>query len=230
MTPIEPSSVLLASGGLDSTTLAYWLVSKQVDFIPLFIDYGQHCAATERARLSEVLPSGYAEKIQMIDVRDIYRGSPSRLIDEADLWKDRISSDDLYLPYRNLLLLSIAAAFAQGHGCSEVYTAFINSNHAKEIDCSAAFFDRLAEMLADYGTVRVRMPFRDFSKTDVARVGLSLGAPIARTFSCQAASSVPCGACPNCVERSEALRRVSTEPREGDQRGIASPEQRADIG
>lgn len=230
MTPKKPTSVLLASGGLDSTTLAYWLLSKQVHFIPLFIDYGQHCVSTERARLKEVLPPPYSDKVQTIDVTDIYRGSSSRLIDEANLWKDRVSADDLYLPYRNLLLLSIAAAFAQGHGCNEVYAAFINSNHAKEIDCSAAFFDRLAEMLADYGTVRVRMPFREMSKAEVVRLGVALGAPIVRTYSCQAASSVPCGACPNCVERTDALRRVSIEPKEGNQRGVGKSQQREDIG
>ena len=63
------------------------------------------------------------------------------------------------------------------------YAAFINSNHAKEIDCSAAFFDRLAEMLTDFGTVRIKMPFRDLSKSEVAKIGLSLGSyPWQRRF------------------------------------------------
>jgi 7-cyano-7-deazaguanine synthase len=230
MSDPKPTSILLASGGLDSTTLAFWLVSKDIPFVPLFIDYGQHCAATERKRLAEVLPRGYADAIQTINVRDIYSASSSRLIDEANLWEDRVAADDLYLPYRNLLLLSVAAAFAQARGCREVYAAFINSNHAKEIDCSAAFFDRLGEMLADFGTVQVRMPFRELSKREVAKIGLSLSAPIAKTFSCQAASVVPCGACPNCVERLEALRQLSAEPKEGDRRDIGRQEERADIG
>ncbi len=138
------------------------------------------------------------------------------------MWEEHVTANDLYLPYRNLLILSAAAAYAQARGLSEVYAAFINSNHAKEIDCSAAFFDRLAEMLTDYGTVRVKMPFRELSKTDVARIGLSLGAPIAETFSCQVASSVPCGACPNCVERLEALRTLSKESKEGYSRNDSS--------
>src|SRR5205807_2422109 len=123
-------------------------------------------------------------------------------------WTEDVSADDLYLPYRNLLLLSVGAAFAQAHGMTDVYAAFINSNHAKEIDCSAVFFDRLAGMMTDYGSVQIRMPFRDFSKRQVVEIGLSLDAPIARTFSCQAAAEVPCGACPNCVDRLDALRSL----------------------
>ena len=141
----------------------------------------------------------------------MYRGTKSRLIDEADLWREVISHDDLYVPYRNLLLLTVGAAYAQARGCSFLYTAFINSNHAQEIDCSAEFFEKLASILVDYGTVQVRMPFRDFSKYKVARIGISLRAPIGQTFSCQASSDVPCGACPNCVDRLEALRMISRE-------------------
>ena len=123
---------------------------------------------TERGRLGEVLPEAYRNRVETICVKDIYRGCSSRLINEADLWEEHVAVDDLYIPYRNLLLLTAAAAYAQMRGCTEVYAAFINSNHAKEIDCSAAFFDRLAEMLADFGTVRIKMPFRDLSKTEVA--------------------------------------------------------------
>ncbi len=205
MSPGHPTAVLLASGGLDSTTLAYWLLGRGTHFVPLFIDYGQHCAAVERARLAEVLPGEAVASLRCVNVSDVYAGSESRLIRAPDLWTERVSADDLYLPYRNLLLLAVGAAFAQAHGMSEIYAAFINSNHAKEIDCSAAFFERLALLLADYGGVAIRMPFRQHTKRQVAELGLALGAPVARTFSCQASPSIPCGACPNCVDRLEAL-------------------------
>lgn len=200
--------VLLASGGLDSTTLAYWLERRGRRVIPLFIDYGQHCASTELVTAKTVLPPTLVPLIAIVDVADVYRGTSSRLIAEPDLWTDAIAGDDLYLPYRNLLLLSVAAAFAQARGIGTVYSAFINSNHAKELDCSAAFFDSLGAVLTEYGGVRVEMPFRAMSKVDVTRIALDHDVPIGATFSCQAASTVPCGACPNCFERLSALREL----------------------
>lgn len=199
-------SILLASGGVDSSTLAYWLREKDIGFIPVFVDYGQHCAKTELETLLSVLPYGYADRTEAIAISDVYRKSKSKLIDEPDLWRDAVTFEDLYLPYRNLLLLTVGAAYAQSKGCTTVYSGFINSNHAKEIDCSAEFFNKLSTIISEYGTVKMDMPFREMSKYEVARLGISLEVPIAHTFSCQAASEVPCGACPNCVDRLEALR------------------------
>lgn len=204
-------AVLLASGGLDSTTLAYWLLARDISFTPLFLDYGQHCASMEWETLRKVMPREVQGKIERINVRDIYGHSSSRLIQEADLWREDVSYTDLYLPYRNLLMLSIGAASAQSRGHGAVYAGFINSNHAQEIDCSAAFFEQLSALLRGFGSVNIEMPFRFMSKYEVAQEGIKLSAPIAHTFSCQVSSEIPCGACPNCVDRLDALRLLCTE-------------------
>jgi len=203
--------ILLASGGLDSTTMAFWLLNQKIDFIPLFINYGQHCATTEFETLKLVLPKKYVDKIEYIDIKSVYAKSRSKFIKPANLWEEDIVADDLYIPYRNVLLLTIGATFAQTIGYSNVYSAFINSNHAKEIDCSNDFFDKMEGMLKDYGSVKINMPFRNFSKYEVAKLGIKLGASIGRTFSCQASEKIPCGACPNCVDRLEAFRKIEQE-------------------
>lgn len=202
------TSVLLASGGLDSTTLAFWLRRRGIRFRLLFVNYGQHCAATELETLHKVLPKSLTRGLRVLDVSSVYAGANSRLIKEADLWTEKVTHEDLYLPYRNILLLSIAAAHVQAWGGGDVYAAFINSNHASEIDCSAAFFDELGRLMRSFGGVRVRMPFRNYSKLQVARIGIRLRAPIGQTFSCQVNSRIPCGACPNCVDRLAALREL----------------------
>lgn len=208
---MSKDGILLASGGLDSTTMAYWLLDQKIDFVPLFINYGQHCAETEFNTLKKVLPSSHVNKIEVIDIQSIYKKSTSKFIKPANLWEDEISADDLYIPYRNVLLLTIGATFAQTLGLSNVYSAFINSNHAKEIDCSNDFFEKMESMLSDYGSVKINMPFRYYSKYDVAKLGIKLGASIGLTFSCQASPVIPCGACPNCVDRLEALKLLQLE-------------------
>lgn len=203
--------VLLASGGLDSTTMAYWLIAEQIDFVPLFINYGQHCVETEYQTLKEVLPASHLNKIEYMDISAIYKKSKSRFIKPANLWVDEVKADDLYIPYRNVLLLTVAASFAQTIGFSNVYSAFINSNHAKEIDCSNIFFQKMEALLDDFGSVKINMPFRYYSKYEVAKIGIKLGAKIGNTFSCQASPIIPCGACPNCVDRLEALQKIEQE-------------------
>jgi 7-cyano-7-deazaguanine synthase len=199
--------MLLTSGGLDSTTVAFRLHEKGEEVSPLFFDYGQHCVETEWDRVIEVLPKGM-RRPERVNLSDLFRGSKSRLIVEANLWKDEVHDDDLYVPYRTLLFYAAAASRAQTLGIFDVYTGFINSNHAKEIDCTAEFMNKLDGLSEAIGPVRFKSPFRYSSKAEVVREAVRLGVPIGRTFSCQASSKLPCGACPNCVERLGALRQT----------------------
>ena len=197
-------AVVMVSGGLDSTTVCYLLASEGVEVHSIFFDYGQHCVEKEWAKVKEVLPQK-ALPPERLNISDIFKGSESRMIVEADLWKDAVLDDDLYLPYRTMLFFGVAAARAQTLQILNVYSGFINSNHAKEIDCSTAFMNGLEELSRGVGAVRFHAPFRKKTKADVVRRALELGVPIGRTYSCQASSSFPCGACPNCVERLKAL-------------------------
>lgn len=200
-------ALLLASGGLDSTTVAYQLRAADIEVYPIFFDYGQHCVEVEWGRVNEVLPNDVRPP-ERLNIADIFKGSRSRLIREADLWIEEVNDEDLYIPYRTFLFFGAAAARAQTVGIFEVYTGFINSNHAKEIDCTAAFMNSLDGLTSTIGPVRFNSPFRYSSKAEVARAAVDLGVPIGRTYSCQASAHFPCGACPNCVERLTALQEA----------------------
>jgi 7-cyano-7-deazaguanine synthase len=160
--------------------------------------------------LQQVLPSYGVSAPTRIDIAGIFAGSRSRLIKEADPWTEHVRDAELYVPYRTLLFFSAGAACAQTRGLSEVYGGFINSNHAKEIDCSAAFLNSIGSLAADMGPVRFLLPFRDWSKAQVVAEAVRLRVPIGATYSCQLFSDIPCGACPNCVERLTAIEVVRT--------------------
>jgi len=199
--------LLLSSGGLDSTTVAYWLVEKKIRAEPVFFDYGQHCVEKEWDTLRSVLPkTELMAPPRRVDISDVYRDSSSRLINEPDLWNEAVDAEELYIPYRTLLFFSASASIAQARGIADVYSGFINSNHAKELDCTAGFLNRLDALARNVGPVRFEIPFRELSKAEVVHIAKQLGVPIGRTYSCQLFSDVPCGACPNCVERLTALQ------------------------
>ena len=86
-----------------------------------------------------------------------------------------------------------------------MYSAFINSNHAKELDCSARFLNDLDALSANVGPVRFRLPFRENTKGEIAAIAKRLSVPIGLTYSCQVFSDTPCGVCPNCIERITAI-------------------------
>ena len=176
-------ALLLCSGGLDSTTVGYWLVEKRISFQPVFFDYGQHCAEKEWETVQKVLPiSDLVSPVLRIDISSIYQHSTSRLIAEPNLWKEHVEDDELYIPYRTLLFFSVGACIAQTRGFDSVYSGFINSNHAKELDCSAAFLNGLDSLSRNLGPIKFELPFRDWSKADVVRRASELKVPIGRTY------------------------------------------------
>ena len=76
-------ALLLCSGGLDSTTVGYWLVEKRISFQPVFFDYGQHCVEKEWETVKKVLPfSDLVSPVLRVDISPIYQHSTSRLIAE----------------------------------------------------------------------------------------------------------------------------------------------------
>lgn len=209
MPGIEGSTaVALVSGGIDSTSMVYWLEDRGVAIVPVFIDYGQHTAARELASIRQNLTDQMLVRLEVISLGDVYRHSQSRMIHAPDLWVDTVTSDDFLLPYRNLLILTTGAAFAQSIGIEAVYAAFIDANFSFESDASLKFLNTMAEILSGYGSARIEFPFREMTKSEVALLGYRLGAPIASTYSCLASPDAPCGACANCVDREEALSAV----------------------
>lgn len=202
-------SALLASGGLDSTTLAYWLKAKGISYTPIIINYGQHFFEAEYDTLKEVLPPENVNFIKVVDVSTLYEGNKSLLIREPDLWNEKVSYKDMHLPYRNILLLTIGVIFASTKGYRKLYAGFMDGDYVRELDSSTAFFNLWHSMLdLIESNVMLEMPFLKMTKFEIAKLGLSLKAPIGKTFSCQVSSKTPCGACPNCVDRLQAIKKL----------------------
>lgn len=201
--------IVLMSGGMDSTVLFYKIYKEGKSIIPVFIDYGQHTAEKEFKTLKEILPKEYVRKIKKINLSGIYEESSSVLFKEHNLWVDKVTEEDMYIPYRNLVIFSVAVAYAQTIEVKEVYAAFINTYYAKEIDASINFLNKIENLMKNISNVKVKLPFKKMSKKDVLSLGLKLKAPVMHTYSCQINSVNPCGSCPNCVERLAAIEEIN---------------------
>lgn len=203
---VNDEVAILASGGMDSTVLAYQLLEKHKKIKLIYVNYGQHFIETELGSLKDVMPSKIFDDIKIIDVSTIYTQSKSPLIKKYDLWKEKIEDLMLYVPYRSLVMISSAMAYAQSIGIQQLYAAFIDSNYVKDVDCSSEFFDKFNAVNDMYDGVQLLLPFRYMTKRQVLDLGIQIGAPIALSFSCQVNKDFPCGACPNCVDRANAIK------------------------
>jgi 7-cyano-7-deazaguanine synthase len=206
--------VLTLSGGLDSTTLLWKLLKDGHRVRCLSVDYGQRhrkelLAAAEIARLA-----GVEHRVaDLSGLRGLFAGSsqtsPDMPVPEGHYAEE--SMKQTVVPNRNMVLLSLAGAWAVSTKSEAVAYAAHAGDRVIYPDCRPEFAEAVADCLrlCDWHSVKLLRPFlypQPLSKADIVRLGTRLEAPLHRTWSCYAGGEVHCGRCGTDVERKEAFR------------------------
>jgi 7-cyano-7-deazaguanine synthase len=218
-------AVVLLSGGLDSSTLLHYVIQRlgARDVYALSFIYGQK----HQRELDAAAWQAKAAGVKAHDVVDMgFFGAltpgSSALTDErvvvprlADLAASELTQPPTYVPNRNMMLLSVAAAYAEARGVSALFYGAQTQDSYGYWDCTPDFLERINAVLAlnRRTPVTVKAPFVHMRKADEIRLGLELGVDYAHTWTCYRGGAIPCGECPSCVERAAAFKEV----------GIADP-------
>jgi 7-cyano-7-deazaguanine synthase len=217
VTRVTNAPVVIISGGLDSTVLAYDVHEYFGDVRLVSFDYGQrHDTELEYARLTA---HALGAQHTIINVRSIGRAlaGSSALVDfripvpdghyAADTMKSTI------VPNRNMIMLSIAAGIAQSEHRDRVYFAVHSGDHFIYPDCRPIFVQRCDQAIraATDGAVTLHAPFVFMSKAEIVTRGVEVGARFDDTWSCYKGGDVHCGSCGTCFERREAFCRAGVD-------------------
>lgn len=214
----KKDSLIVVSGGMDSVTLMY--DKRDSIALALSFDYGSKHNARELAfarlhaeRLGVehlVIPLGFMGEHFRSDLLLSGGSIPEGRYDEENM-------KSTVVPFRNGIMLAVAAGLAESRGLKRMYIANHFGDHAIYPDCRAAFIRPMAEAIREGTTnaVLTEAPYTSITKTDIARIGTALGIDYAETWSCYKGGEIHCGVCGTCVERKEAMREA----------GIADPTQ-----
>jgi 7-cyano-7-deazaguanine synthase len=120
---------------------------------------------------------------------------------EADTMRQTV------VPFRNAIMLSIAAGLAESIGAEGLVIAAHGGDHMIYPDCREEFMRAFAEAMrtGTYAGIKLLRPFIAMNKAQIAAEGARLGVDFARTWSCYKGGAVHCGQCGTCVERREAF-------------------------
>ena len=141
----------------------------------------------------------------------------SSLLDGADAIPEGSYADEnmksTVVPFRNGIMLSIAAGIAESEGLKYVMIANHGGDHSIYPDCRPEFVSAMSEATkaGTYPGIEVLAPYTELTKTDIARKGRELGIDYSETWSCYKGGDLHCGKCGTCVERREALRDAGIE-------------------
>ena len=207
-------SLIVVSGGMDSVTLLYDM--KDSIALAVSFDYGSNHNARE-IPLAAMHCGRLGIRHITIGLDFMQKYFKSSLLDGADAIPEGHYADDnmksTVVPFRNGIMLAIAAGIAESNGLKNVLIANHGGDHAIYPDCRPEFVSAMdaATTAGTYVGVRVVAPYTNLTKADIARKGKLLGIDYAETWSCYKGGEKHCGRCGTCVEWREALAEAGIE-------------------
>lgn len=226
---MSKKALVLSSGGVDSTTCLSLAINKfgseNVTSVSFF--YGQK--HDKELKCARELANYYHIKHYELDLSSIMQYSNCSLLTNstqeikhqsyaeqiAENGEGRVST---YVPFRNGLMLSAAAALADSIYENEECDIYIGA-HADDsagnayADCSTEFVDAMAKAIniGTYEKIKIVAPFVDSNKAGVVKKGLELKTPYELTWSCYEGKDTPCGKCGTCIDRAAAFAANNVE-------------------
>ena len=202
--------VVLLSGGLDSVTALHDANRAHEVVAALSFDYGAKHHAKELPMAAyqtkllgiphSIAPLAFVAGEFRSDLLSSGGAIPDGHYEEQ-------SMKSTVVPFRNGIMLSIAAGFAESREASAVVIAAHSGDHAIYPDCREDFLEPMARAIREgtYAQIELLRPFIAVDKAGIVRRGVELGVDFSNTWSCYKGSEVHCGTCGTCVERREAF-------------------------
>ena len=214
----QPKTVLIYSGGIDSTVLLYDLLNSGHYVQALSVNYGQrHSKELDCAKSLCKQLNVEHHVADLTALNPLLSGSsltsPHVQVPEGHYEDESMKAT--VVPNRNMILLSIATGWAMSTGASSVSYAAHSGDRAIYPDCREEFADAMNGVMeiAGWDKVSLNRPFSSLTKADIVKLGDELCVPFEQTWSCYKGGQVHCGVCGTCVERREAFQLAGvTDP------------------
>lgn len=206
-------SVVIFSGGLDSTTLLFKLKNENHDVHAVTFSYGQK----QSRELNSARKIGLSLDVnhKIIDLSSLSHVLDSALTNPNIKIPKVPASAQFYetltttvVPNRNAIFLSIAAGYAQSIGARNLYYAAHYSDRGMYPDCRPEFiseFEKMVRLSLVNDDFCVESPFVNRTKGEIVKLGNKLKVPFELTWSCYEGGEKHCGACSACRERKRAF-------------------------
>jgi len=213
---MSDKALVVLSGGQDSTTCLYWAIDRfGIEKVTsVTFDYGQrHHVELECAR--EIADfAGVPNVILPIDTFAALGGDAltDPGIEVANESAEGSGLPNTFVPGRNLIFLTFAAAYAYQRGITHLVTGVAQTDYSGYPDCREETMQSLQTALRNgmESEIRIHTPLMHLSKKATVQLAVELGAlpAMAMTHTCYNGKRPPCGACPACELRAKGFEEA----------------------
>lgn len=208
-------TILVFSGGMDSTTLLYKLISEGKEVKAISFNYGQRHSRELDQASKTCQKLGIEHKIIDISfIKEII--SNSALTGDIEVPEGHYADDNMrktVVPNRNMIMSSIAIGWAVNLGYNEVALGIHAGDRAQYPDCRPEFVEALRTIskIANFESIDIYVPFLYLDKGDIVIEGTKLNTDYSITQTCYVGNEKPCMRCGSCVERCSAFLKAGVK-------------------
>ncbi len=211
-------AVVILSGGMDSTTAAYMAKSEGYDIVALHFDYRQRTQKREREAFESICDALGVVSRYVIDLPFFGQIGASALTDSSiDVPTGGIEPGVpvTYVPFRNGIFLSIAAAVAEKEGAEVLFIGVVEEDSSGYPDCRESFIEAMQKSInlgtKDSTKIAIKTPLVHLKKEDIVKTALKYGVPLELTWSCYKEEVEACGVCDSCRLRLKGFEKAGME-------------------
>lgn len=198
-------ALCIISGGMDSTLAAYIAQAQGYEIIAVHFNYGQRTEAKELSCFRAIAKSLDVKNPYEIDL-DFFKQIGASALTDSSIEVPTSGIEDgvpvTYVPFRNGIFLSIAAAIAEKEGAQAMVIGVVEEDSSGYPDCRESYIQAMQKAInlgtKDATNIEILRPLVELSKAQIVQKSLDLDVPLALTWSCYKNSDKACGVCDSC--------------------------------
>jgi 7-cyano-7-deazaguanine synthase len=208
-------AVVILSGGMDSTTALFIAKKEGYDIIPVHFNYSQRTEKRELKAFNDICKYAEITNKYIIDLPFFTQIGASALVDthlEVPIEGIKPGIPITYVPFRNGIFLSIAAAIAEKEKAEAVFIGVVEEDSSGYPDCREDFIKKMQDAI-NAGTkpetnIEIKTPLIHLKKEDIVKEAVKVNAPLELTWSCYKNEDEACGMCDSCRLRLKGFEKA----------------------
>lgn len=209
---MKQRAISVLSGGLDSCVSTACAINEGYEVIAIHFNYHQRTERRELQAFDDICKF-YKIKNMLIDMDFFKQIGGSSLTDfSIDIPKNELGKNgkipNTYVPFRNGIFYSIAAAIAQRFEARYIYTGLVSEDSSGYPDTTIDFVNKASEFIKSGSGEDIKLvtPLIKLKKSEIVKLGLELKAPLELSYSCYENNDIACGKCESCQLRLNAFK------------------------
>lgn len=215
---MSKKAICILSGGMDSTLSSYIAKNEGYELIAIHFNYGQKTERRELEAFRDICKDLNIKNKYEIDIPFFTQIGASALTDASiDIPIDGVKPGVpvTYVPFRNGIFLSIAAAVAEKESAEAMFIGVVEEDSSGYPDCTDSFINKqknaINEGTKESTKIEIITPLVKLNKSQIVQKALELNVPLEHTWSCYKNEDEACGVCDSCRLRLNGFKLANAK-------------------